>query len=197
MPVASNAGGKSYEICRMASRRRSDLAFVKLNRGRDERARAPRELPRRFYHDRVICAGSGRGKLQISRDLNEFVLQNCFSHAFNSPNTVIWRKSASTSAASARGHSTPCMVALSVRQSPSRNGGRQLCAHFLETRMLRSSLDMGQLIPHPRDQEILTPNWGGSGCPLLIRCSRSSRFRIQSIAKLLVSRLLPNHFETK
>ena len=36
--------------------------------------------------------------------------------------------------------------------------------------MLRAREETEELIPCPRDQEILTSTWGGSGCPLQ-RCA--------------------------
>ena len=38
---------------------------------------------------------------------------------------------------------------------------------------LRRSAQLSGAVPCPRDQEIFTCNWGGSGCPLRIRCARS------------------------
>jgi len=40
----------------------------------------------------------------------------------------------------------------------------------------RSKKRTEQLIPYPWDQEILTSNWGGGGCPLRTRISQSNRF---------------------
>src|SRR5258708_883425 len=39
----------------------------------------------------------------------------------------------------------------------------------------------------PRDQEILTPNWGGSGCRWRIRCERSSGIIFRSTSFFLVT----------
>ena len=60
----------------------------------------------------------------------------------------------------------------------------------------RGSTGTEQLIPCPRDQEILTSNWGGSGRLLRIRCNRSSRVTTLSISRLKCVSLRIRRFET-
>jgi hypothetical protein len=97
-----------------------------------------------------------------------------------SSSPVRGRMSVSASAASAKAHTTLCVVEYSARQSPSQNGRGQLGVPLSEARRSHGCAERESLIPCPGDQEILTSNWGGSGCPLQISCERSSRLNTAS-----------------
>jgi hypothetical protein len=115
-----------------------DIGCGQLNRGWSGRSRTRRKFSRSFYPVRVKCTDAGSVKLQISRGLGKFVLQNWSLRAFSPHIPGLGRKCALTNAVSARGYSTPCMAALSARQLPSGNRRRELGAQYLETRMLRA-----------------------------------------------------------